>query len=227
MIGKWRIVATTHQVGEGFDFGQYDRTKRIRELTDEFVTNPSRDGFKPMWNRMNAASQRGNAEGILLKWDGSIDELAALIETVCHADQYESAVDHLTVNAEHGVEIRVRLEGDQLFNVIDKVDQSSIDAESTEDIVERYEAVLEAKDSGGEAPHASLSKVGSGTSTPYRVNKSNQAELTHENLPVKVDDVLSLGKKQPCGTERISVQIDETAVKALQYITDLLKQVSS
>ncbi|GGL64511.1 hypothetical protein [Halocalculus aciditolerans] len=90
VLEQWQEVAKTQQTGAEFDFSQYERTQDIVERADEFIENPTRDGFKSMWDRMNAASQRGSAEQILSKWDDSIADLASLIKSVRDADQYDS-----------------------------------------------------------------------------------------------------------------------------------------
>lgn len=58
-------------------------------------------------------------------------------------DIYAQVVGHATQDASHGVEVPINLEIDQLFNVIDKVDESSIEEESADAAINLYRTILE------------------------------------------------------------------------------------
>jgi len=254
VLNEWREVAEKHIAGEEFDFEKHDRTKDIQERADEFITDPTTERFKSMWDRMHAAIQRGNAENILSKWDSSIDELAGLIKTIRDADQYddqweselggkttvrelfgnlhieeypiinaatesglaffdyeqpdsyaegveefedfletyEQIVGHATAEADHGLEIPIRLEVDQLFNVIDKVDESSIENESQDAAIQLYRTVLNATthsgSKGGDESTVTLQELAGTDASPFWVNQGNQAEIRDEYLRAKVDN---------------------------------------
>ena len=250
VLEQWTEVAETEQAGVEFDFGQYDRTQQITQRADEFIESPTRDGFESMWDRMHAASQRGRAGQILSKWDGSIADLAALIETVRDASQYDSdwedrlgakatiqelfghlhiedypiinaatesglaffgydtptsytdgveafeafldtyerIVGHATADADHGVTVPIRLEVDQLFNVIDKADESSIEDEQSGVATELYKTILH-ETTREDTTTPDLADFSETNPTPYWVNQSNEPELIDEYLKAKVDTV--------------------------------------
>lgn len=80
-------------------------------------------------------------------------------------DVYERLVGHVTRDADHDVRAPIRYEIDQLFNVIDKVDEASVAEESSDAAIELYEAVLAAKrddevDSDDAAPGADTAADG-------------------------------------------------------------------
>jgi len=250
VLEQWTEVAETEQAGAEFDFGQYDRTQQIIQQADGFIENPTRDGFKSMWDRMHAASQRGSAERILSKWDGSIADLASLIKTVRDASQYDSTwedqlgakatiqelfghlhiedypiinaatesglaffgydtpdsytdgveefeafldtyervVGHATADADHGLTVPIRLEVDQLFNVIDKADEASIEEEQSGAATELYKTVLNEMTREDTAT-PDLVDFSEANPTPYWVKQSNEPELIDEYLKAKVDNV--------------------------------------
>jgi len=68
---------------------------------------------------------------------------------------YERLVGYVTRDADHGVTVPIRLEVDQLFNIIDKVDEQSLEEESSEAAIELYETILEIKQQPSEGSRRS------------------------------------------------------------------------
>jgi DNA polymerase III delta prime subunit len=239
VLEKWRIVAQTEPAGTEFDFVGHNRTDEIADRADAFIADPSSERFERMWNRMHSAIQRGQAGQILNKWDGSITDLADLIEEIRDADSYDPdwedtlggkttvrelfgslhiddhpilnaaaaqglvffgydeprsyaqgeqyfselletynrVVGHATHDADHGVTVPIRFEVDQLFNIIDKIDEQSLETEQSETILELYEAIL-ATEETSRNEDASV----------YWVNQRNVDELEEEYLEAPIDD---------------------------------------
>lgn len=102
--------------------------------------------------------------------------------------EYKQIVGHATANADHGVEVPIRLEIDQLFNVIDKVDESSKTEDATNEEIDLYNAILAAK---GElsSEESSIHDIGRENASAYWVNQENQAEITDGYLRAKTDGV--------------------------------------
>ncbi len=91
---------------------------------------------------------------------------------------YERRVGYATRDADHGVTVPIRFEVDQLFNIIDKVDEESIEAESSEAAIKLYKTILETKQEPIE-----------GDSSVYWVTQNNSDEIENEYLEASVDDV--------------------------------------
>ena len=91
---------------------------------------------------------------------------------------YKRIVGHATRDADHGITVPILFEIDQLFNVIDKVDEQSIEAESSETAIDLYEAVLDRKQRSTEE-----------ASSVYWVNQTNIDEIENEYLEAAVDGV--------------------------------------
>lgn len=102
---------------------------------------------------------------------------------------YEQVVGHATVDAEHGVPVPIRLEIDQLFNIIDKVSETSIDDESSAVAAELYRNILdaEADDNGDDTEESEVIEAASeheavtDTAPYYWVNQGH-VEINNEYL---------------------------------------------
>lgn len=57
-------------------------------------------------------------------------------------ETYERVVGHATQDASHGVLVPINLEIDQLFNVVDKVSEAGIEAESADEAIALYRTLL-------------------------------------------------------------------------------------
>ncbi|WP_226023955.1 McrB family protein [Halomicrobium salinisoli] len=105
---------------------------------------------------------------------------------------YERVVGHATAEADHGLEVPIRIEVDQLFNVIDKVDESSIENESSDAAIRLYQMVLDAKtDSetdGSDGSATTLKELAGTDANAFWVNQGNQAEIRDGYLRAKVDN---------------------------------------
>lgn len=131
-----------------------DLIKEIREADefDESWTNRDRlGGQTTVWELfgslhideypiINAATKEGLSFFGYDKLTSYSEGLAAFNDFI---DIYEEVVGHATSEADHGVEVPIRLEIDQLFNVIDKTDESSIKAETSEPARRLYELILD------------------------------------------------------------------------------------
>ncbi|WP_232700605.1 McrB family protein [Halobacterium wangiae] len=104
---------------------------------------------------------------------------------------YEQVVGHATAKADHELKVPIHLEVDQLFNVIDKVDESSIRNESSDAAIRLYRTVLDAKTDtgtdGGESA-TTLKELAGTDANPFWVNQGNQDEIRDEYLRAKVDN---------------------------------------
>lgn len=254
VLELWREVAKSQPSGAEFDFANHDRTQTISERADEFVSDPSEERFKAMWDRMHSAIQRGQAGQMLDKWEGSLSELAEVVQDIRAADSYnpewesqlegeatvrelfgslhideypilnsaaehglsffgyeeptsyedgaekfseffeayERLVGHASAEASHGIQVPIRQEIDQLFNVIHKVDGSSIEAETSDAAVELYEAILAASDAREEADASPASDDGLADfefDAAFWVNQDTRAEVRGEYLTASDDDV--------------------------------------
>ncbi len=240
ILKQWQEVVQSTPSGAEFDLEGHNRTDIIDKYAQEFVSDPTSERFKAMWNQMHSAIQGGQATQILKKWDGSIDELASLIEEIRSADQYdvqwektlggkttvrelfgslhiddhpilnaastngltffgyetpssyvegeqyfteflatyERLVGYVTRDADHGITVPIRFEVDQLFNIIDKVDEQSLDDESSQAAIELYKIILKIKEPKSE-PESSV----------YWVNQTNTDEIENEYLEASVDDI--------------------------------------
>ena len=105
---------------------------------------------------------------------------------------YERVVGHATAEAEHGLKVPIRIEVDQLFNVIDKVDESSIENESADVAIRLYRTVLNAKTNSGiegdDGSTTTIQELAGTDANPFWVNQGNQAEIRDEYLRAKVDN---------------------------------------
>jgi MoxR-like ATPase len=89
---------------------------------------------------INAATKEGLSFFRYEKPTSYADGLDAFNEFI---DIYEQVVGHATNEADHGVEVPIRLEIDQLFNVIHKADKQSVEAETSEPARKLYELILD------------------------------------------------------------------------------------
>lgn len=107
---------------------------------------------------------------------------------------YEQIVGHATADAEHGVTVPIRLEIDQLFNVIDKVSEDSIDEESSAVAAELYRLLLQTEnsekkddtdeDSETKSRHDAVTKP-----APYYWVNQGQVEIENEYLRAPTTDL--------------------------------------
>ncbi len=107
---------------------------------------------------INAATKEGLSFFGYQKPTSYADGLAAFNDFM---NTYEQVVGHATDEADHGVEVPIRLEIDQLFNVIDKADEQSIKAETSEPARKLYKLILDLQAEDAQSTGSTNGKEGS------------------------------------------------------------------
>ncbi|SIS21090.1 hypothetical protein SAMN05421752_1323 [Natronorubrum thiooxidans] len=94
ILRLWKQVAQDNSSAHHFHFEREYTPEESRSRAKEFITTPSEQTFKTLWDPMWSAQRSGTANTIYKKWHdhGQTDkELASLIKEILHADHYDAS----------------------------------------------------------------------------------------------------------------------------------------
>ena len=90
LLIAWGEYAATTASGPGFDFTSENRTRRTQEMAEAFINDPTSEQFEALWTYDTLAdSILGGAGSVLTHWKDDLEGLAARIETIRTASEYD------------------------------------------------------------------------------------------------------------------------------------------
>jgi hypothetical protein len=92
LLTAWGEHAAQTATGPGFDFTPDNRTQRTQAAVDAFITEPTTEKFESLWMYDTLAdSIIGGANTVLDDWNEDLEALAAQLETMATAPEYNPA----------------------------------------------------------------------------------------------------------------------------------------
>lgn len=92
LLTAWGEHAATTSSGPGFDFTPDNRTRRTQARTEAFIKDPTSEQFKTLWTYDTLADAiLGGSRSVLNHWNDDLEGLAAQIETISTASEYDSS----------------------------------------------------------------------------------------------------------------------------------------
>lgn len=89
LLEAWAEHISTTASGTHYDLSDDNRTAQIQRHVDAFLSDPSEDSFETLWSYESLAdSILGGPSQVLSQWD-SVAELAACLETIRDATEYD------------------------------------------------------------------------------------------------------------------------------------------
>lgn len=90
-LTTWRELVTAGPTGPGIDFSDTNRTRRCRLRVDSFLADPSDETFRRLWSPETLGGYWRPNAAMLLRADGAIESLHALITEMDSAEQFNSS----------------------------------------------------------------------------------------------------------------------------------------
>lgn len=88
-LTAWRNLVSNGPIGPGIDFTDTNRTHACEQQLDAFLTNPSPDTFRELWDGDVIASYWAPSAAVLLGSDSAVDSLHDVCGEMLDADAFD------------------------------------------------------------------------------------------------------------------------------------------
>lgn len=90
LLQAWEEYAATEQTGPYHNFGPDNRYERVESRLTAFLNSPTQETFESLWNRDVLRDAVMGGPGLVLsQWPGTVEELAARLQEMQAADEYD------------------------------------------------------------------------------------------------------------------------------------------